>query len=507
MSTAAGGPEAPPAGGSGSADDGRWVTARGLWREARSLVSTMFRLLRVQWLPLLVIAIAGVTAHAYLRELAIVLGRFGAVPGLLGLALVPFSTLLTLIGMLLVLRRRVASRTVGRDLIAALGGVLLPFLVVYQSGGGLTDDMRYHMRNGFFDDLNRLGVEGISGTPRIPEATSVVVLAIVAVALLLRTVADRLAEKDSLWREEDDPRRMVVQVAGGYCELVWIVLGAFVVTYVVGSIADWWSTRAIVHEVGTWWQGLSVDLPSFTGVIDGAISGIEALAAAAGTVLLVPLAWLLVGILIYGIRASELVRLDGLTASRRRFVAGVAATASDPRVQRSWRRISEPKGRFGVLLGAIGMLSRAGWSMISVYCLLYVLTTLTSYLVWALLRAALPMLDLAAWQSWGDTIDAVAEVARLLLSTALLAAAADRLLHRFGAPSGLRQQSRRALAKAVAAMPPPDPETRLAAPEGAPRPPSAPPKPVSPAPATGDTPDSASTPPPPGPPPEPNRPE
>src|SRR5690625_4846094 len=143
----------------------------------------MIRLLRVQWLPLLVIAVAGVAAHGYLQQLAIVLGRLGAVPGLLGLALVPFSTLLSLVGMLLVLRQRVGSRTVGRDLLAAIGSVLLPVLVVYQSGGGLTDDMRYHMRNGFFDDLNRLGLGGISGTPRIPEATSVTVLGIVAVAV------------------------------------------------------------------------------------------------------------------------------------------------------------------------------------------------------------------------------------------------------------------------------------------------------------------------------------
>lgn len=460
------------------------MTPAGLWREARGLVATMGRLLRVQWLPLLVIAIAGVAAHGYLRELAIVLGRLGAVPGLLGLALVPFSTLLTLVGMLLVMRPRVGSRTVGRDLIAALGGVLLPFLVVYQSGGGLTDDLRYHMRNGFFDDLNRLGIEGVSGTPRIPEATSVVVLGVVASALLLRAVAERLAEHEGLWREEDDPRRMVLRVVAGYCELVWIVLGAFVVTYALGSLAAWWRTRAVVHGVSTWWAELSGDLPTFTGVVGWLVSGADALLAAAGTVLLVPLAWLLVGVLIYGIRVSHVVSLDGLTASRRRFVAGLAATTADPRVQRSWQRISEPKGRFGVLVGAVGMLSRTGWTLISVYCLLYVLITLVPYLVWWVARGLLPMFDLAAWQSWGDAIDAVAEVATLLLSAALLAATADRLLHRFGAPSGLRETSRRAR-ETVARLPAPDPATRMAPPVGVSEVPEGP---VSPAPGSGRTP-------------------
>src|SRR5699024_1171231 len=340
----------------------------------------MIRLLRVQWLPLLVIAVAGVAAHGYLQQLAIVLGRLGAVPGLLGLALVPFSTLLSLVGMLLVLRQRVGSRTVGRDLLAAIGSVLLPFLVVYQSGGGLTDDMRYHMRNGFFDDLNRLGLGGISGTPRIPEATSVTVLGIVAVAVALRAVTERLAEHEPLWRDEDDPRRITLRVVAGYCELVWIVLGAFVVTYVLGNLAEWWRTRAVVHAVSSWWDGLSGELPAFTGVVGYLVSGVDALIAAAGTVLLVPLAWLLVGVLVYGIRVSEVASLEQLTSSRHTVVAGVAASTTDPRIQRSWRRISEPKGRFGVLVGAVGMLSRAGWALLSVYCLLYVLVTLVPYL-------------------------------------------------------------------------------------------------------------------------------
>ncbi|WP_022918847.1 hypothetical protein [Ruania albidiflava] len=409
-----------------------------LWQELRSLLTTMVRLLQVHWLPLLVIAIAGVAAHGYLRQLAIVLGRLGAVPGLLALALVPFSTLLALVGMLLVLRRRVGSRTVARDLVAAIGAVLLPFLVVYQSGGRLTDDMRHHMRNGFFDDLNRLGLEGVAGTPRIPEATSLTVLGIVTVAVLARAVTERVAENDRLWRDEEDARRVTLRILAGYCELVWIVLGAFVVTYALGSLAGWWRTRAVVHAVGTWWSDLSGELPSFTGAVDWLVGGVEALVAAAGTVLLVPLAWLLVGVLVYGIRVSEVISLDQLTSSRRRIVAGFAAQTADPRIQRSWRRISEPKGRFGVLVGAVGMLTRAGWALISVYCLLYVLITLVPYLVWAVARALLPMFDLAAWQSWGDTIESLAEVGTLLLSSTLLAAAADRLLQRFGAPPGLR---------------------------------------------------------------------
>ena len=486
----------------------------------------MLRLLRMQWLALLVIAIAGVAAHAYLSQLAIVLGRFGAVPGLLGLALVPFSTLLTLIGMLLVLRRRVASRTVGRDLIAALGGVLLPFLVVYQSsrGGGLTEDMRSYMLAGFWDDVNRLGIENLTGTPRIPEATSLVVLGIVAVALTVRVIAERLVERDSLWRDQEDPRRMALQVVAGYCELVWIVLGAFVVTYLVSGLAGWWRTRAVVHGVDTWWQEVSERLPTLADSVGSLVSGIDAVIGAAGTMLLVPLAWLLVGVLIYGIRARDVVTLDGLPGRERLLMSRVAATVQDPRVLRSWQRITEPKGRFGMLVGAIGMISRAGWALISVYCLLYVLISLVPFLVWGVARALLPGMDMTGWRAWEVTITSTAEVLTTVLSAALLAATSDRLLHRFGAPTGLRLIQRRRrkappATQAPAAAPAPAANPARAA-EALADAPAAPPADgpagarsaeapgaINPAPAAGSTADSAGSSPPPAPPAVPRPPE
>lgn len=497
------------------------LSAVTLWAESRAVLLSVLRLLRMQWLALLVIAIAGVAAHAYLSQLAIVLGRFGAVPGLLGLALVPFSTLLTLIGMLLVLRRRVASRTVGRDLIAALGGVLLPFLVVYQSsrGGGLTEDMRSYMLAGFWDDVNRLGIENLTGTPRIPEATSLVVLGIVAVALTVRVIAERLAERDSLWRDQEDPRRMALQVVAGYCELVWIVLGAFVVTYLVGGLAGWWRTRAVVHGVDTSWQEVSERLPTLAEGVGAFFSGIDAVIGAGGTMLVVPLSWLLVGVLIYGIRARDVVTLDGLPGRERLLMSRVAATVQDPRVLRSWQRITEPKGRFGMLVGAIGMISRAGWALISVYCLLYVLITLVPFLVWGVARALLPGLDMTGWRAWEVTIASAAEVLTMVLSAALLAATSDRLLHRFGAPTGLRLvQRRRRKPQPARQAPTSSPAAAAQAPAGAPavaEPAENPadarsaeaPAAISPAPATGSTADSARKPPPPESPPVPRPPE
>ena len=228
--------------------------------------------------------------------------------------------------------------------------------------------------------------------------------------------------------------------------------------------------------------------------------------------------------LIYGIRARDVVTLDGLPGRERLLMSRVAATVQDPRVLRSWQRITEPKGRFGMLVGAIGMISRAGWALISVYCLLYVLISLVPFLVWGVARALLPGMDMTGWRAWEVTITSTAEVLTTVLSAALLAATSDRLLHRFGAPTGLRLIQRRRrkappATQAPAAAPAPAANPARAA-EALADAPAAPPADgpagarsaeapgaINPAPATGSTAGSARSSPPPGPPPVPRPPE
>ena len=414
---------------------------RALAVELVALLVTTARLLRTHWFAVLVLALVGVTAHLYLQDLSILAGRLGAVPGLLTLTLVPFATLLTTVAILLVLRRRARSRSMARDLIAALGSVLVPFLVVYESGGGLTEDRRVYALAGVWDDIGRMDIDDVDGTTRLAEATSPLVLAIVAIALVLRRLGSQVVERDSLWPDQDAPVRMGLRVVVGYFELVWIVLGASVVTYAMGEARGWWHARVIARAFAAWWDSVALSLPSLGGAVSWLVAAGGVLLAGAITAVVVPLAWLTIGLVIYGIRTSELVSMADVSA-RAPFAQRIASRVEDPRVARAWTRISQPQGRFGMLIGGLGLMIRSGWAPLGAYCLLYLLLTFVPYLVWGVFRAITPWLDAVAWNAWWAPLTAASDILVMALTATLLAATADRLLARLGAPTALRLRER-----------------------------------------------------------------
>ncbi|WP_154792771.1 hypothetical protein [Occultella kanbiaonis] len=413
---------------------------RSLLSESLSLFRTTGRLLARHWLPLAVIAVAGVAAHWYLLDLAVWLGRFGAVPGMLGLSLVPFSTMLAVIGMLLVLRRRERSRHVAVDLLAATGSVLLPFLVVYQSGGRLDDDLRHHSYFGIQDDFSRFETTDIDGAARIPDAASTLVLAIVGAALLGRLIGGYFVTSGRFWKGRDDPRRTALQALVGYLELVWIVLGAYVVGSLVATAVGWLGSRAVTHWVMDLWAGVRIDFPVIGGVGDWAIGAIGPVAAALGTALIVPIAWLAIGTIIYGIEASDVIADDEVArlGGRAPLLSRITRRFGDTTITKAWHALAEPNGRFGALMGGMAMIVRAGWITVLVFCLGYVLITQIPYLVWGVARLLAGNITTLGWFALWDPLDVIAEVLVLMVSAALLAAAADSLLQRYGANPSLR---------------------------------------------------------------------
>src|SRR5690606_2719287 len=95
------------------------------------LLRTAWRLLTAHWWQLLAIATCAYVLHHYLIQAAVRVGRAGAVPGLLVFSLVPLVPLVATVLMLLVLRERHQSSGGLASFIAAIGSVLIPFLVVY----------------------------------------------------------------------------------------------------------------------------------------------------------------------------------------------------------------------------------------------------------------------------------------------------------------------------------------------------------------------------------------
>lgn len=409
-------------------------------RESAELLRRTGTLVGQHWLPLLAIAVGSVAAHYLLSQLAVVAGRAGAVPGFLALALVPLSGLVAIVGMLLVVRTREARRSDVWGVIAAAGSVLVPYLVVYESRGDLRADLIAYVRSGLFEDLGNM-MDG-AAFQRLPQIGSWLVLGIVLVAFAARTVGARLVHGDR-WRA-DDPRRGAVQVLVGYAEAVWVTLGAWVLTGILANAEGWWSSRVIAQRIFGAWAQVRENVPSLGAVGDWIVVAVPVVTDAAVTGLVVPLSMLTIAVIVYGIQVADGVPHEAvLRAARRGRWVSLTRRVGDAPLLQAWDRLSDPGGRFGALLGGLALVLRSAFAPVLAYCILFTLITQLDAVIWWLARAVLGYRDEHVWVAWYNPLTDISQILTLVLTIALTAVFADRLLTRFGAAGQLRAARRR----------------------------------------------------------------
>lgn len=415
------------------------------------LLRTAWQLFAAHWWQLVAIAACAYVAHELVMRLALLAYRAGALPGLLVFSLVPLVPLVAIVLMLLVLRQRQGSRGGVAAFVAAIGSVLVPFLVVYESQGDFTDDLSEFLYGGFQDIADEQMALGFDGEETDPNAydrlaidtSSLLVLAVVVLAFLLRAVGARIAAKDALW-ERGGPRRglrAALQSLVGYSEVVWIVIGAAVINTTIRGLHDWWQGRRLGRSLADWWESVTTSLPTL-----GAIG--EWLAIVVGTVLdgvvtglVTPLAWLAIGVVIYGLSAAESISEDEVleAVQQQSRLQKVTQRVNPAVVTLAWRRIADTEGHFGALLGGVAMILRSRFAPVLVFCLLYTaLSTWLPYLLWDVARNLLSRIDYIDWLALYGPLQAVSQILVLCVTAPLLAAFADALLIRFGARSQLR---------------------------------------------------------------------
>lgn len=405
------------------------------------LLRTAWRLLTAHWWQLLAIATCAYVLHHYLIQAAVRVGRAGAVPGLLVFSLVPLVPLVATVLMLLVLRERHQSSGGLASFIAAIGSVLIPFLVVYESQGDFLDDLGSFFNVGFEDDMET----GADTLYRTPDATSPLVIAVVAAAFLLRAVGSRLADRDTLWQGRQRPLRSVLRSLMGYAEVVWIVLGTVVVTAGLRGLHDWWQQRRIGRGLADWWEGFTASFPTLGAFGEWLTAAVGTLLDGVTTALVAPLAWLTIGVVVYGLSAADSISEHEVLAAVRRTsrLSRVTQRVNPAVITLAWRRIADPEGRFGALLGGVAMILRSRFVPVLVFCVLYtVLTTGLPFAIWDLARTVFSRFEYPDWLAAYGPLQALSQVALLCLTAPLLAAFADALLVRFGARSQLRLADR-----------------------------------------------------------------
>lgn len=431
-------------------------------RDGLAVLRDAGRLLAAHWPVLVVLALGGMLAREGVLYAALVASRTSGVLSQLVLALAPFVQLVTIVASLLVLRgpgrpaeasddgaaaaaperarRPVAwGRTVSAVLISA-AAILLPFLIIYEHDGALREDVISFAR-ATVEDVQRARYDGdlenADVASRWPADASLPVLAIVVGALVARRMLDRMVTATPL---EKGGRRSALRLLAGYCEVVWIMLGVYVITLMVGQVAGWWDTRALAVSLATWWAGVSVDLPGVAAVVSAAAAGARLLLAAAITAVVIPLAWLNITAVVYGVQTTGVLSAQDLTGRR---VGRVVTRVGSGRTDRALGMITDPERRFGAMIGAAALIARAGWQPVLVFCLAFLVVDNAWIVVWEAARLIGPQ-SLADWLALQPFLDAAGVLLGRVLTVVLVASAVDSILVGLGLPGGLRVRARAA---------------------------------------------------------------
>ena len=119
--------------------------------------------------------------------------------------------------------------------------------------------------------------------------------------------------------------------------------------------------------------------------------------------------------------------------------------------RRAWELMLDPGRRFGGLVGALGMLWRSRWGAVLLFCVAFALLTLAEQVVFTAAQAVLGQPGIVTWRAVFGPLETVATVVVQVLTTVLLAAAADALLANLGLPSALRTRRRQRTAPVASA--------------------------------------------------------
>lgn len=263
------------------------------------------------WPALLFWFFAAKVAYFLLMALAIKLGSYGALLSFAAVAVLVVTQLLGTIGMFLSLRPSLSgalegavSASASRPWINAVAVALLPFFAYY-AAWGLLDGIWIDFRQDFYRNLAPVSSENPGDILHLKGLW----LAL-AIAWILRELAKRrmAATGHGAWA-----------VVTTVCEAYWVFVGVAAIAKLLGMLRDWWHTRVAYVAVADWWENPfagMIPLAPLKRVLDPAFDVASTLASAMS----MPLVWLAITALVYGLDLRRRQRLDRADA-RLRYVA------------------------------------------------------------------------------------------------------------------------------------------------------------------------------------------
>ncbi|MGN7726947.1 hypothetical protein ACTJIL_14170 [Luteimonas sp. 22616] len=425
-------------------------SSSGEWRAWVRIPQLAARLLWNHWPQLLFWFFAQRVSYYLGMKLAVALALQSPLLGYVGIALLVLVQLVTTAMMFIAVKPSLPAVSSAREgdwlppmqpWSNSLGAALLPFFAFYVTWG-LLENVKRDFGASFFDHdlaaaLNQaLQSKGTGeAAPDYVNWRNVMGLPGLWIALLVSAVVRYFAKLRAA-----STQRLGWMLLATLCEAYWVFIGVTAIASVTGDVKQaWHETRAWV-AVAAWWENPVVFRVSLDGAKQFVLAPVLAFVRTVAGAVLLPLVWLAITAIIYGLDLRRRHRIDA--ADKR--LGGLAA-----RYQRSNFLVRNVAGKLsggwvskGVpVLNSIRLVLRAGLPALVTLCLGWELLTFVDAWGWRAVVSLIGPMDYDAWRAVatpagmlvGDPTSVQPTLLVQVLRTVLLAATFDRAIARLGA--------------------------------------------------------------------------
>lgn len=310
-----------------------------------------------------------------------------------------------------------------RRLLDLLASVLVPFLAVYASYGYLREDRQRFLNAAAAQEyLENAGIfyEGADKaiySERFFVATGWVVVAIVLVAIVLRWGLARL---------EGKVHATPLGFVGAYVEVFWMAVLASELGFQKDRIWAWAESRRGLDIVLGWWANVLDLLGPVAGPVDAVAAWAAGVIGNLDDLVVVPLAWLAVGAVVFGHKLAPPPRPGRRLAPLERVPSPVRKWAG----QAFQPIIGDVRNRLNGLVGGLRQLAVGGLGPMLVFGIAFLAATRLEDVLAFAIRAVVGPQSLDTWLAFSPHVGTVTRAVGLTVTIALLAAAIDRVMAR-----------------------------------------------------------------------------
>ncbi len=274
-----------------------------------------------------------------------------------------------------------------RPWIDALAVALLPFFAYYATWGlldGVKRDFRLqYMFSIWYDQQEPIGdILSIKG----------LWIALV-VAWAIRYVAKKRAAVTG------HARWLILATA---CEAYWVFVGVAAIAKLIGMGKDWWHGRALYVAVANWWENPLAFYQLLPAVKRVLVPAWDVVSTAAGAALL-PLIWLAIAAIVYGLDLRRATRIDAAD-SRLRYLGRryrnlpLLARKLTDKASAGWNSKGVP------VINSLRLVLRAGLPALLMLCVCWQLLAFVDAWAWRVIAEWIGPRDSGWWEVIGQPI-------------------------------------------------------------------------------------------------------